>query len=111
MVVILAPASRSEAERHAKSAAPYEACGVLIQTPSGQMYWECRNVCEQPEQHFVMDPRDYYRASLNGEVLAVIHSHPKGGPASELDQRACLQSGVPWLIYCLPEDQWLTINP
>ena len=111
MAVTLAPASKSEAERHAKAAAPYEACGVLVATVNGQIYWPCRNVCEQPDQHFIMHPRDYYRASLNGEIVAIIHSHPKGGAASELDQRACLQSKVPWLIYRVPEEQWLTINP
>ena len=111
MAVSLDHASKSEAERHAKSAAPHEACGILIAAPNGQRYWPCRNICEQPDQHFVMDPRDYYRAMLNGTILALIHSHPQGGPASDLDYRACLQSGVPWLIYCLPENQWLTINP
>ena len=111
MAVTLAPASKSEAERHAKSAAPYEACGVVIETATGQMYWPCRNVCEEPERHFVMHPRDYYRASVNGVILAIVHSHPKGGPASKLDQRACRQSGVPWLIYSLPADEWSTIEP
>lgn len=111
MAVSLAPVSRSEAEQHAKTAAPNEACGVLLATADGQAYWPCQNVCEQPDDHFVLHPRDYLRASLNGDVIAIIHSHPKGGPASALDRRACQQSGLPWLIYSLPEDRWLTINP
>ena len=111
MVVSLDPASRSKAEDHAKRDAPLEACGLLVTINGEQIYCPCRNLCDEPDQHFVMDPRDYYRASLNGKIIAIIHSHPKGQDSSGLDRMACTQSNVPWFIYQLPQDQWLTIEP
>lgn len=111
MVVSLDRASRSDAEQHARQDAPFEACGLLVQDDEGQRYWPCRNLCELPEQHFVLDPRDYCRASMTGVIVAVVHSHPRGQDASGLDQKACTQSKLPWFIYQLPQDKWLTINP
>lgn len=111
MAVSLDPASRSDAEAHAKRDAPFEACGLLVISNGKQIYWPCRNLCDEPERHFVLDPRDYCRASLNGEIVAIVHSHPKGQEPSGLDRMACTQSDVPWFIYQVPQDQWLTIEP
>lgn len=110
MAVTLAPASRLDAEAHAREIMPHEACGLLVHVGGEQIYLRCRNICEQPEQHFVLDPRDYMRAAMAGTIVAIIHSHPGGQDASELDRKACQQSGLPWLIYQLPQDQWLTIG-
>lgn len=102
---------RPDAEAHARAEAPREACGLLVQIGDDAHYVRCRNICEDPEQHFVLEPRDYLRASLTGTIIAVIHSHPDGQPPSELDRKACQQSGLPWHIYQLPQDQWVTIKP
>ena len=111
MVASQDPASKSEAEDHAREQAPLEACGLLYESATGQHYQRCRNVCDEPDRHFVLDPVDYYRTSLKGKIIAVIHSHPNGEEPSEADRRACSQTKLPWHIYQLPQDQWLTINP
>lgn len=98
---------RSDAKQHALQQAPKEACGVLV---NGQ-YWRCRNIADDPEQDFVINPSDYAAAALFGTVEAVVHSHPMGGRASEADIKACNGTKVPWHIYSMPEDQWSTINP
>jgi len=102
---------RPEAEAHALAEAPREACGLVVQVNDDVKYFPCRNISDNPEQHFVLDPRDYLRASLTGIIIAVIHSHPDGQPPSEQDRKACQQSNLPWHIYQLPQDQWVTINP
>ena len=102
-----APGYRSDAERHALEEAPREACGVVI---DGR-YWRCRNIADDPEQDFVMNPTDYAKAALSGRVEAVVHSHPMGGPASETDRRSCTGTRIPWHIWSMPENQWSTINP
>ena len=111
MVVSLDLASKSDAERHALEQMPLEACGLLVMVDGQQRYWPCRNLCNDPDKHFVLDPRDYFHASLNGAIVAVVHSHPQGQSASEPDRRACRQSKLPWFIYQVPQQQWLTINP
>jgi len=110
MAVTLAHASKLDAEAHAHEVIPEEACGLLVQAANEQKYLRCRNICETPEQHFILDPRDYLRASLCGTILAIIHSHPQGQQPSEADRKACQQSRLPWFIYQLPQDQWVTIG-
>lgn len=112
MAASLDPESRLKAEQHAKRDAPSEACGLLFVDAQGQQHYQaCENLCDEPEKHFVLDPVGYYRASLKGKIIAVVHSHPTGTPPSEMDRKACKQSKLPWFIYQLPQDQWLIIEP
>lgn len=101
------PDFRFEFEQHALEQAPREACGVVA---DGQ-YWRCRNIAENPEQDFIIDPRDYAVASLYGRVEAIVHSHPMGGGASKTDLKSCRGLGLPWHIWSMPDDAWITINP
>ena len=98
---------RLEAEAHALEQAPREACGVVV---NGQ-YWRCRNIAEDPEQDFVIEPRDYAVAAMYGEVEAIVHSHPQGGPASKADLAACKHTRLPWHIYSMPDRQWSITKP
>ncbi len=101
------PDFRPDAERHAAEQSPNEACGVVV---NGR-YWRCRNIAEDPEQDFVIEPRDYAIAAMYGKVEAIVHSHPMGGPASFVDKYSCTGTKVPWHIYSMPEKQWSTIDP
>ena len=98
---------RFDAEQHARLCAPQESCGVVV---DGK-YWPCRNIADDPCGDFVIEPRDYVTASLYGSVQAVVHSHPKGGPASKSDKLSCTGTKVPWHIWSIPDKQWSTINP
>ena len=101
------PDFRSEFERHALEETPREACGLLV---SGT-YRRCRNIADDPEQDFVLHPKDYLLACAAGKIEAVIHSHPMGGGASIQDQKACKHLGLPWYIWSMPENEWSTIDP
>jgi proteasome lid subunit RPN8/RPN11 len=98
---------KAQAKQHALEVEPDECCGVVV---NGQ-YVPCRNLADDPKEDFVMDPRDYAKALLLGNIEAVVHSHPKGGEASPLDKRVCDLIKVPFYIYLVPYDKWLTINP
>ena len=98
---------RCNAKKHALAEAPKEACGVLV----NDSYFPCNNIADQPDNDFVLDPKDYLKARMKGKIQAVIHSHPKGGKASQADHKACSQLRLPWHIYLIPQDKWLTINP
>ena len=101
------PDFRCDAEAHAARSYPNECCGLVV---NGE-YWPCRNTAELPTSTFVLEPRDYAVAAIMGKVEAVVHSHPRGGPASESDQAVCSQGSVPWHIWRMPQREWLTINP
>lgn len=75
-------------------------------------YFPCRNLAATPDEHFVMDPLDYANAEDQGEVVAVIHSHPVSNPKpSEADLVACEKTGVPWHIINPLTEEWGYCEP
>lgn len=102
----------AEALRHAVSEYPNESCGLLLVVRGVETYRPCRNASYAPEQHFVLDPVDYARAEDDGEVLAVVHSHPTT-PAqfSDADLTACESSGLPWYVLNPQTEQWAYTHP
>ena len=98
---------RLNAVKHAKTVCPNEACGLVV---DGR-YFPCRNIALDPAADFAINPVDYARAMFAGTIEAVVHSHPQGTPVSEHDRKACTQTKIPWYVYSVPDDQWLTIKP
>lgn len=48
-----------------------------------------------------MVPEDWLRAQIQGEVVALVHSHPGGLPwLSEADRQLQVQSDLPWWLVC-----------
>lgn len=48
-----------------------------------------------------MAPEDWLRAQMQGEIVALVHSHPGGLPwLSEADRRLQVQSDLPWWLVC-----------
>ena len=48
-----------------------------------------------------MSPEDWLSAEMQGEIVALVHSHPGGLPwLSEADRRLQVQSDLPWWLVC-----------
>ncbi|EHY16891.1 cell wall-associated hydrolase [Escherichia coli DEC15D] len=46
-----------------------------------------------------MSPEDWLQAKMQGEIVALVHSHPGGLPwLSEADRRLQVQSDLPWWL-------------
>lgn len=59
------------------------------------------NSYAEPEEYFRMSPEDWLRAEMQGEIVALVHSHPGGLPwLSETDRRLQVQSDLPWWLVC-----------
>lgn len=102
---------RLQAYRHAMREFPRESCGLVVQVGGRPVYWPCENR-SSAVQCFMMDPHDYLDASDNGEILAVVHSHPSLPPVpSEPDKQACEASGLPWHIISVPNGTWGYLEP
>ncbi len=63
---------------HARRCAPAESCGFVVRTPEGERYIPCVNISAEPEAYFRIAPEDWLRAEMQGEIVALVHSHPGG---------------------------------
>ncbi len=89
---------------HARRCAPAESCGFVISTPEGERYIPCVNISAEPEAYFRIAPEDWLRAEMQGEIVALVHSHPGGLPwLSEVDRRLQIKSALPWWLVCRGE--------
>lgn len=86
---------------HARRCAPAESCGFVVRTPERERYFPCVNISGEPEDYFRMSPEDWLQAEMQGEIVALVHSHPGGLPwLSEADRRLQVQSDLPWWLVC-----------
>ncbi len=86
---------------HARRCAPAESCGFVVRTPEEERYFPCVNISGEPEAYFRMSPEDWLQAEMQGEIVALVHSHPGGLPwLSEADRRLQVQSDLPWWLVC-----------
>ncbi|EPW0456990.1 C40 family peptidase, partial [Escherichia coli] len=89
---------------HARRCAPAESCGFVISTPEGERYQPCMNISAEPEAYFRIAPEDWLQAQMQGEIVALVHSHPGGLPwLSEADRRLQIKSALPWWLVCRGE--------
>ena len=98
--------------KHLLEAYPEEGCGIL-QNKKGKLVWiPSTNEAENPEEEFVINSDDYLKASLTGDIYAVVHSHPDASPElSEADKRASDYLGVKYIVYSIPEGTKAEYSP
>lgn len=97
---------------------PRECCGLLI-VPEGSphdllSYRPCNNLHqgEAGEDTFALDPACWARVEDQGEIVAVVHSHPNASAnPSMADRVQCEKSGYPWVIVGWPSRALVELQP
>lgn len=99
---------KTEAEIYAKAQAPKESCGIYALINGQEKFWPCKNIAEDQENFFALDPEDWAECEdQGGQILGVFHSHPQGGSElSETDKISCELIGYPYYIYSTKENDW-----
>ena len=97
---------------HAKDELPKECCGLIIIKKGRTRYKPCENVSDIPKETFILATSDYVKAEEEGEIVAVVHSHPFESPEpSVADKVACEKSNVEWFIVNPTTEKWGYYKP
>lgn len=92
-------------QRHAVTAYPNEAVGIVIASAGTEKYLPCTNIADKPQQGFKLPAEEYAAAEDEGEILYIFHSHPDDSSSpSTHDKIMCEASGHPWIIIGLHKD-------
>lgn len=103
---------KEKAANHAKECLPKESCGLLAIVKGKETYFPCKNLANDQISYFIIDPDDWAKAEDSGELVGLIHSHPKGSIfPSEADKNACEYLGLEWHIYSPKLNDWYSFKP
>lgn len=83
---------------HAEKCGEDECCGLVI---DNHIYLACLNIATDPKNNFEISPDDWIKAEEQGQITAIVHSHPHGLPIlSEADQLFQQQTKLDWWLVC-----------
>ena len=98
--------------QHAKKVAPHEACGLVAIYKGKKKYFPCKNLAEDLQDHFILDPDDWIRTEDKAEIVAVFHSHPNHPPLpSQADLASCEYLDLPFYIVNPETPKWYYFEP
>ena len=101
---------------HALASPKEEVCGLIYHTLDSLHAYPCENVSKDSDAgragSFEIDPQDYATVAQMGRVCGVYHSHIEDPAAfSEEDILTARELAVPFYLYSLEDNQWISYIP
>ena len=101
-----------EAIKHAQDDKDHEICGLVVIHKGRKNYVRCENVADDKKNNFVISPESWVKADEWGEIVGIVHSHPRSRPLpSQADLVGCERSGLPWTIVNPLTEQFHVFEP
>jgi proteasome lid subunit RPN8/RPN11 len=89
-----------------------EICGLLSIDDNEQLnIIPCKNVSLKKQEHFLINGRDYLKATSIGQIIGIYHSHPNGNTFSELDKNNALGHNLISIIYDIKSNTFNEYHP
>jgi len=107
--VILNKNIKSEIKSHARSEAPKECCGFIIDDFG---VYKVKNSSSQKDKRFKISAQDYVAATRLGKICAVYHSHPTTeAKFSEYDKFNSTNHKITYILFALKDNSFTQFDP
>jgi proteasome lid subunit RPN8/RPN11 len=104
----LNPHIKKKIKEHALEESPRECCGIIV---NDVKVVRCRNVAHKPMDHFSLSPLDYMKASREGDINAIYHSHLDEEKFSPSDIINSQTHEVNYILYNIKNNSFSEFNP
>ena len=100
-------------KRHADENLPDECCGFLIESEEGALRTvECKNIAKDKKNFFKISVDEYLDALVEGDILAVYHSHTiEGQSFSDIDKGVCDDLEIISILYNTVTEKFEILEP
>jgi len=88
-----------------------EPCGAVQLKKGKARFIPITNVSEDPVDYFQLDPIEFSKLNLTGEILYIVHAHQDNCVPSEYDIDCCNVIKIPYLIFDRTNLSFCTIFP
>ena len=96
---------------HAKECGPLECCGLILSSAEGSLeVYRCKNN-QTKKGRFSINPKDYLKASEQGDIVAAYHSHLEGLSFSEFDMYNSNIHNIKYILFSMKENSFVTYDP
>jgi proteasome lid subunit RPN8/RPN11 len=103
---------KNKIKSHSLKLYPEECCGILLLKNNKLHTFECENIAQDRINEFKINPDDYLKASMNGKIIGIYHSHcVQDNSFSELDKQVSHKLNLKNIVYILKKDSFEEYSP
>lgn len=103
---------KNKIKAHSLKLNPEECCGILLLKNNKLNTFECENIAQDKANEFKINPDDYLKASMNGKIVGIYHSHClQDNSFSELDKQVSHKLNLKNIVYILKKDSFEEYSP